>query len=332
MELAMAERVLVTGITGYIGQHVGSELLKAGFEVVGTMRSQRKAASARKALEGAGSDQRLTFVEVDLLKDKGWDEAMQGVSYVVHVASPYALKEPKDENEMIEPAVEGTRRVVEAAQRAGVKRMVLTSSAIAIQGGRGSGHFGPADWADTDGSIGAYGKSKALAERKAWDLVENSDMELAVIVPGGVFGPSLGAKPEGQNIDMITDMINGKMPMIPNLAMAMVDVRDVAKLHVAALTSEEAAGSRFIAASAEPVDLMTLASTLKDAGFSKVSTRRAPTPVLKAMSLFDRDVKGMVPLLGQIATFDNTETFDVLGWQPTPIKESITEMARSLAA
>lgn len=325
----MTERVLVTGITGYIGQHVGSELLKAGFDVVGTMRSQRKAEAVRAALGGAGGS--LTFVEADLLSDKGWDEAMEGITYVAHVASPYTIKEPKNEHELIEPAVEGTRRVVEAAQRAGVKRMVLTSSAIAIQGGRGSGHFGPTDWANTDINIGAYGKSKALAERTAWDLAAGGDMELTVIVPGGVFGPSLGAAPEGQNVDMISDMIKGKMPLIPPLAMSMIDVRDAAKLHVAALTTEGAAGTRFIAASAEPVDMMTLASTLKDAGFSKVSTRRAPTPVLKVMALFDRNVKGMLPLLEQTATFDNSETFDVLGWQPTPIEESVTEMAHSLA-
>lgn len=326
----MSERVLVTGITGYIGQHVGSELLKAGFEVVGTMRSQRKAGAARAAL-GVEED-RLSFVEADLMSDDGWDEAMAGIDYVVHVASPYTLAEPKNESELIEPAVEGTRRVVGAAQRAGVKRMVLTSSAIAIQGGRGSGHFGPVDWADTDADMGAYGRSKALAERAAWDLVADGDMELAVVVPGGVFGPSLGAAPEGQNVEMITKMINGKMPLIPHLAMAMIDVRDVAKLHVAALTVEGAAGSRFIAASAEPVDMMTVASTLKDAGFSKVSTRRAPTAVLKALALFDREVKGMLPLVGQVATFDNSATLKVLGWKPTPIEQSVTEMARSLAA
>lgn len=326
----MTERVLVTGITGYIGQHVGSELLNAGYEVVGTMRSQRKAAVARAALGDAGD--RLTFVEADLLSDKGWDEAMAGVSYVLHVASPYVAAEPKDENELIEPAVEGTRRVIEAAQRAGVKRMVLTSSLLAIQGGRGSGHFGPADWAKTDGSVSAYTKSKTLAERKAWELAEGGDMELVVVAPGAVFGPSLGATPEGQSVEMISDMINGKMPAIPHLSISMVDVRDVAKLHVAALAAEGVDGSRFIGASAEPVDMMTVASTLKEAGFSKVSTRRAPTALLKVMSLFDRGAKGMLPLVGQIATFDNSETFEVLGWQPTAIEDSVTEMARSLAA
>ncbi|MEI7745104.1 MAG: NAD-dependent epimerase/dehydratase family protein, partial [Chloroflexota bacterium] len=232
----MTARVLVTGISGYIGQHVGAELLRQGYEVVGTVRSASKAAAATAAIAPAAPVDGLSFAEVDLLSDRGWDDAMAGCAYVIHVASPFVLTEPKDENELIAPAVEGTRRVIAAAQRAGVKRLVLTSSTVSMIAGKDSGRYGPDSWSDTTAKIGAYAKSKTLAERAAWDAVAGGTMELAVINPGVVFGPSLGASADGQTVAMITDMIGGKMPMIPDVAMGMVDVRDVARLHVKAMT------------------------------------------------------------------------------------------------
>ncbi|MEI6362428.1 MAG: aldehyde reductase [Actinomycetes bacterium] len=327
----MTERVLVTGISGYIGQHVGAELLRGGYEVVGTVRSASKADPTRAALAAAAPVDRLSFAEADLLSDTGWDEAMTGCTYVIHVASPFVLAEPKDENELIAPAVEGTKRVVRAAQRAGVRRMVLTSSIVAMVAGKDSGRYGPDSWSDSSARIGAYAKSKTLAERAAWDINRGSEMELTAINPGGVFGPSLGAKAEGQSVEMISDMIGGKMPMIPDVAMGMVDVRDVARLHVAALTAPLAAGQRFIASTSEPIELVTVATILKDAGYAKVPTRRAPNVAVRLMSLFDRQARGTLPLLGKRIAFDTTATTDVLDWQPTPMTASFTEMAASLA-
>jgi dihydroflavonol-4-reductase len=328
----MNERVLVTGITGYIGQHCGAELLRQGYEVVGTVRSQSKAESTRSALAEVASVDKLSFVEADLLSDDGWDEAVRGCTFVLHVASPFVFAEPKDENELIAPAVDGTTRVITAAQRAGVRRLVLTSSLAAMIAGRDSGRYGPDAWSDTDAKIGAYSKSKTLAERAAWDLGEGNDMELAVINPGAVLGPSLGAALDAQSVAMMTDMIGGKMPMIPDLTFGMVDVRDVARLHVKAMTADGAAGKRFIAATAEPIALAAVADILRDAGYEKVPSRKAPNVLMKLMGIFDSDVRGMVPMLGKQFALDNSATFDVLAWEPTPVNDSVTEMAAALSA
>jgi dihydroflavonol-4-reductase len=327
----MAERVLLTGVTGYIGQHCAAELLRHGYEVVGTVRSAAKAESTRIAVSQVASVERLTFIEADLLNDPGWDDAAKGCTFVMHVASPFVAAEPKDENELITPAVEGTKRVIAAAQRAGVKRLVLTSSIAAIMAGNGSGRFGPDAWSNLNEPVGAYMKSKTLAEQAAWKATKGGTMELVVINPGGVFGPLLGAKIDGQSVAMITDMIAGKIPMIPDVAMGMVDVRDVAKLHVAALTAKDAAGKRFIAATAEPIAMATLASVLKQAGYHKVPSRRAPSFLLRAMSLFNPEARGMVPFLGQKAAFDNSATFQVLNWKQTPIETSFKEMAAAIS-
>ncbi|NDG13902.1 MAG: NAD-dependent epimerase/dehydratase family protein [Betaproteobacteria bacterium] len=286
-------RVLLTGVTGYIGQHCAAELLRQGYEVVGTIRSRAKADSTRIAIAKVAPVDRLSFVEVDLLSKTGWAEAMKGCTFVMHVASPFVLAQPKDENEMIVPAVEGTKRVIAAAQRARVKRLVLTSSTFAIIAGKDSGRYGTDAWSDTNANIGAYAKSKTMAERAAWEAVKGSDMELTVINPGAVFGPSLGATMDGQSVTMMTAMINGKMPMLPDMSMGMVDVRDVARLHVKAMTADGAAGKRFIAASAEPIEMTTVAKVLKEAGYSRVSSRRAPTILLKIIGLFDAEVRGM---------------------------------------
>ena len=327
----MNERVLVTGITGYIGQHCAVELLKQGYEVVGSIRSKSKADSTQNAIAKITPADKLSFVEADLLSDKGWDSAMKGCIYVLHVASPFVIAEPKNENDLIAPAVEGTKRILAAAKRAKVKRVVLTSSTAAIMAGNGSGKFGPETWSNLDGKISAYLKSKTLAEKAAWEFVKESAMELTVINPGGVFGPPISGAVDGQNVKMLTDMINGKLPMIPDVAMGMIDVRDVARLHVKAMTASGAEGKRFIAASAEPIEMATIAAILKKAGYSKVPSLRAPSMLLRIMSLVDREAKGMIPFLGQRAAFDNQATFEVLDWRPTPIENSIKEMATAIS-
>jgi dihydroflavonol-4-reductase len=327
----MAERVLMTGISGYIGQHCAAELLNRGFEVIGTVRSRSKVDATTAALAAVAPVERLTFAEADLLSDDGWDDATRGCTYVMHVASPFVLAEPRDENDLIKPAVEGTQRVIGAARRAGVRRVVLTSSTVAIISGKPSGRYGTDAWSDTSARIGAYAKSKTLAERAAWEAVKGGEIELVVVNPGAVFGPSLGAPVDGQSVALMTDMIGGKMPMIPDVAMGMVDVRDVARLHVAAMTTAAAAGQRFIAATAEPVSMTYFAQVLREAGYSKAPRRRAPNVAIKLMSLFDRQAKGMLPSLGKKAAFDNHATFDILDWQPTPMETSITEMAAAIS-
>ena len=328
----MTERILLTGATGYIGQHCAAELLKQGYEVVGTIRSKAKADATRTALERVAPVEKLRFAEADLMSDTGWADAMSGCTFAIHVPSPFILAEPKNENELITPAVEGTKRVIVAAQKAGVKRLVLTSSTFAIIAGKENGRYGPNDWSHTNAKIGAYAKSKTLAERAAWEAAKSGTMELTVINPGAVFGPSLGAKMDGQSVEMMTKMICGKMPMIPDMSFGMVDVRDVARLHVKAMTAAGAAGKRFIAATAEPIEMATVANVLKTAGYTKVPSMRAPTFLLKMMSLFDREVHGMLPFIGKRASFDNSATFEVLEWKPTPIETSFREMAAAISA
>lgn len=324
------EKVLVTGITGYIGEHCAAALLREGYEVVGTVRSLAKADATRKAISKVAQTDNLSFVEADLLSDKGWNDAMQGCSYVLHVASPFFLKEPQNENELIAPAVDGTLRVIKAAKSAEVKRLVLTSSTFAIIAGKETGKYGPQDWSDTNKNIGAYAKSKTLAERAAWAEVKGSNLELTVINPGAVFGPPIGSKDGAQNVAMMADMIAGKMPMIPDMAMGMVDVRDVAKLHIAAMTKSGASGKRFIACTAEPIEMSTVTQVLRDAGYSKAPARKAPTFLLKFMGIFDKQVKGMLPFIGKKASYDNSETFEILEWKPTPMSQSFKEMASAI--
>ena len=331
MESFVNDRVLVTGISGYVGQHVAAELLKNGYLVRGTARSIAKAQATKAAIEAVTSVENLEFVEADLLADAGWNEAVTGCNYVIHVASPFYLAEPKNESDMITPAVDGTKRVLNAAVHAGVRRVVLTSSVVAMTTGKPSGTYGPDAWVDTESKIGAYAKSKALAERAAWDAVTGTPTELVSINPGFILGPSLGAPGDGQSVAMIRDLVGGKLPMIPDVAMGMVDVRDIARLHVAALSTAKAAGRRFIAATAEPVAMAHVASVLRSAGFAKVPTRKAPNFAIKLMSLFDREAKGMVPQLGKRIAYRNQETYDVLGWKPTSIDTSLVEMANALA-
>ena len=325
------ERVLVTGITGYIGQHCAAELLRQGYTVVGTIRSKAKGEETRRAISKVAPIENLSFAEADLLSDSGWSEALKGCTFVLHIASPFLLTEPKHENELITPAVEGTKRVIAAAQKAGIKRLVLTSSIVAIITGKDTGNYGPSDWSDTNANIGAYAKSKTLAERAAWAAVKGGTMELAVINPGVVFGPSLGATMDGQSVAMMTGMIGGKYPMIPDMAMGMVDVRDVAKIHVAAMTTSGAAGKRFIACTAEPIEMTSLAKILREDGYTKAPSFKAPTFLLKLMSLFDRETKGMLPYIGKKATLDNSATLKVLNWKPTPMANSFKEMAAALS-
>ena len=327
----MAQRALVTGVSGYVGQHVAAELLRQGYDVVGTVRSLAKSESTRAALSAVAPVEELSFVEADLLSDRGWDDAMAECTYVLHLASPFVLAEPKDENQLIAPAVDGTQRVLRAAQRAGIQRVVLTSSVVAMTAGKPSGRYGPDTWSDVNAPIGAYAKSKTLAERAAWEIAAEGSMDLVAINPGFVLGPSLGAPGDGQSETMMATMIAGKMPMIPDVAMGMIDVRDVARLHVAAVSAVGAPGKRFIAASEQPVTLAYLARVLRGAGYAKVPTRKAPNFAIKLMALIDREAKGTVPQLGKKVAYDNHETYDVLGWQPTPLETTFVEMAAALA-
>lgn len=333
----MSQTVLLTGISGYIGLHCAAEALRAGHRVRGTVRSASRQQEVRETLEAASVDtSKLEFAVVDLTRDDGWDAAVEGCTHVLHVASPFVLAIPKDEDEVIGPAVEGTLRVLRAASKAGVERIVLTSSALAMMGSMKTGTFGPDDWTDVQApGVNTYIKSKTLAEKAAWAFVAEAGddaMELVAINPGGVFGPPLGKNISGQSMRMIEQMLRGKMPMVPRMAFPMVDVRDVAELHVRALTEPKAAGQRFIAAMAEPNGFVTAARILNEAGYDGPSTRVAPGFLLRFLALFDREAKGMVGMLGMELTADNSTTRTLFDWTPRPFEESVLDTAKKVSS
>ena len=322
--------VVVTGVGGYIARYVAAELLESGYAVTGTVRSMNRADGITSAVGVRADTSNLSFAEADLLSDAGWKELMDGADYVMHVASPFTLDEPKDESELIAPAVEGTQRVLRAAEDSGVQRIVVTSSVLTLFMGRGSGHYGPDSWSDVNAKIGAYAKSKTLAEQTAWQLAEGMKTQVTTVLPGYVIGPAIDGIPEGASASTISDMINGKLPGIPDLWIPMVDVRDVARLHVAAMESPEAAGKRLIGSQSEPLPMGYLAKTLKSAGYTKVPGRKLPTVLVKVLSVFNKDARSMVPYIGFRPSLDTSLPSEVCNWMAGSIDKGLLEMSHQL--
>ena len=259
----MNKKVLLTGISGYIGNHCAVELLKNGYSVRGSVRSLSKSEKVIAVIKKeVDPKDNLEFCELDLLSDDGWDEAMKGCEFVLHVASPFINIEPKDENEYIRPAVDGTMRALRAAKSAGIKRVVLTSSMVSmLEDADKSINIDYNSWTNVKAkNVSAYAKSKTLAERSAWDFVKNQNkenpMELSVVNPGPVFGPTLTGNLDGASMGMFKNMILGKVPMVPKSSINMSDVRDVAKIHVLALENKNANGKRFIVATEKAHELL----------------------------------------------------------------------------
>ena len=337
----MEKTVLLTGISGYIGLYCAKELLNSGFKVRGTIRSLKKESVVLNTL-GLSEEisKNLSFEIVDLNSDTGWEGAVDGCDFVMHVASPFRIANPKNDIEMIGPAVDGTRRVLNAAQQANVTRVVITSSIVSMMASLRRGRFGPNNWTDvTYPNLNTYIKSKTLAEKTAWNwlrnqqksgIVDSTIPELVVIAPGAVFGPPLGEDTSGESLSILTKMLNGKIPMVPDAAIPMVDVRDVAKLHVRAMLEPEAAGKRFIAAGEDPISFSDVAEILLNAGHKGPSTKKAPDWLLKFMGLFDREAKGLVSLLGMNASADNSITRETFDWVPMPMDRAILESAHAI--
>jgi len=333
------KKVLVTGVSGYIGQHCAAELLKNGYAVRGSVRSLSKTDSLTEAIaKEVDPKGNLEYCELDLMKDEGWEKAMADCDYVLHVASPFVSSEPKDENELIKPAVEGTQRALKAAKNAGIKRMVLTSSMVAMIGGKkGSVNIDQDSWTDVNASaVSAYIKSKTLAEKSAWDFIESQKgdekLELVTIHPGPVYGPTLTGNLAGESMSTFKELIAGKMPMLPQAAINMSDVRDVAKIHVQALENKEANGQRFIVTTEKACSFQDLAQILKSNGYDKVSTKVAPNFLIKIMALFSSDMKGMLPYIGNTFNGDVRDTMNVFNWKPIPLEATVLDTAKSVEA
>ena len=333
------ETVLVTGGSGFIASHCIIQLASAGYNVKATVRDLSRTNKLNQTLLNAlekyegKSDLSVDWQVTNLSSDEGWDEAMAGCDYVLHVASPIAMQLPKDEDEMVKPAVEGTLRVLKAASKAGVKRVVITSSVAAIMYGTDKqGVFNEEDWTDPKSkTTNVYAKSKTLAEQAAWDFMEKdtSGMELSTVLPAMVFGPIL-EEDFGVSVGAILDMMNGKYPIVPNWDMGVVDVRDVAKLHVQALTNSKVSGKRFIASGTNPVSFAEVAQLLLNEGYKGPSTKIAPNFLFKFLSLFDREAKGMLALLGIKIIADNSSTIKTFKWRPMPFKKTVVETANAI--
>lgn len=330
--------VLVTGGSGFVGSHVILKLLSEGHQVRTTIRSASREADVRSMLRDGQQEPgaQLAFFQADLMDDRGWSEAVSGCDYVLHVASPFPQGVPKDEKELIAPARDGTLRVLKASRDAGVKRVVITSSFAAIGYGHAShdGIFDEEDWTDPSGAdVQPYMKSKVLAERAAWEFMarEGGALELAVINPVGIFGPVLG--PDlSSSVTLIQSLLKG-MPGVPRLYFGMVDVRDLADLHLRAMQSEAAKGQRFLAVGGDVVSLFDVAKMLRQhlgASASRVPTRQFPDWFMRVMALINPQAKAVRPQLGVIRRSTSDKARRLLGWHSRPYEETIIDTAKSL--
>ena len=329
--------VLVTGGSGFVGSHVILQLLNAGHLVRTTVRSLTREASVRDMVKGADVDAgaRLSFVAADLTRDDGWAEAVAGCDFVIHVASPIPAVAPKSEDDLIVPARDGVLRVLKAARDGKVKRVVFTSTCGAIYYGHPpqQAPFDETSWTNLNGEMSAYVKSKALAERAAWDFMaaEGGALELTVVNPAGIFGPVLG-RDYSSSIELVTRLMNG-MPGCPQLHFGVVDVRDVADLHVRAMTHPAAKGERFIAVSGNAMSMLeiahVLAARLGDAA-RKVPTRQLPNWLVRFVALFDPQMRQLLPMLGKIRHATSAKAERMLGWKPRSREDAIVATAESL--
>lgn len=337
----MIDKILVTGISGFVGGHVALKLLNAGYEVRGSVRDLSKANAVRETLaqQGANIDA-LEFVALDLLKDKGWAEATSGVRYMHHVASPFVLSMPKNKNDLIRPAVEGTERAINHALQANVERIILTSSLAAIMYGHGQSRqqpFDETDWTNLNKpDVNAYTESKTRAEQRAWQLMDQAGRsgDLTTINPGAIYGPLLDRDP-GTSGQLIMRFLKGDLPAVPRITLPCVDVRDVADAHLAAMNPNNRGGKRFIM-SAGNLTMLEMRDILRRAlpdRASKLPPRfELPDWAVRLFALFDADVRGNLGELGQFRDIDARAVTKLLGRDLIDAEASFVAMAQSLVA
>lgn len=313
-------KALVTGGTGFVGVHTIIQLLELGYTVNTTMRSISRKSELTGALQQSGITDlsRLHFFEADLLSDEGWAAAIDGCHYVLHVASPFTASEPEDENELILPAKEGTLRVLRGSRDAGVKRVVITSSFAAIGYSKdGQGHiFDEQDWTDPQANIPAYIKSKTVAELAAWDFIktQGGNLELTVINPVGIFGPVVGGISSASLDSVVAGILNGDVKESPAFTMGVVDVRDVADIHIKAMVSPAAAGERFLA---------TAPGVMSFADVALLIRKERPEVSAKIVDMANTDAAHYISL-------SNRKAVEVLHWHPRSKEEAILASVDSL--
>lgn len=328
--------VLVTGGTGFLGSHCVTRLIREGHPTRVTVRAPGQEAEVRATLRQAGVDpeDRLEFAVADLAADHGWADAMDGVSHVLHHASPFPFTPPEREEDVILPARDGTLRVLSAARGAGVPRVVMTSSYAAVGYTPKPGNrYAEDDWTDPDTEgLPAYHRSKVLAERAAWDYARtHTDIELAVVNPTGIFGPQLGARPNA-SVGLVEAMLTGRMPVVPIMYFGVVDVRDVVDLHLRAMLHPDAAGERFIAVGGPAISLFGMARILRKhfpAAADLLPSRELTIEEVREAAKTDPALRDAAVLGGRIPLISNDKARTVLGWNPRDVADSVVATADS---
>ncbi len=335
----MTSTVLVTGGSGFIASHILLKLLERGYRVRATVRDLKREPELRSILRAAGTPPGadLTFSSANLESDAGWDEAAEGCDYVLHVASPFPASAPRSDDDLIRPARDGALRVLRASRIAGVRRVVLTSSFAAI----GYGHerrrepFDETAWTHLGPRTQAYVKSKTLAERAAWEYIatEGGGLEMSVINPVAVFGPLLSAD-LSSSVVLLKNMMRGAIAACPRLYFGLVDVRDVADLHLTAMVHPAARGERFLACAGDALPLIEMARILKRAVpelAGRVPSRELPDWLVRVAAVWSAAARQALPELGKIKHLSNAKARGLLAWTPRPNAEAIVATARSLA-
>jgi nucleoside-diphosphate-sugar epimerase len=336
------QTVLVTGGSGFLGSWCLVEALQRGYRVRATVRDPSRSGEVRaNVATQLDPGDRLEVVQADLTSDDGWAAATAGCAYVLHVASPFPEAQPKDPDELIVPARDGALRVLRHALDAGAERIVMTSSVAAVRNSRdgaleGRREMDEEDWSDpTDPAMTPYAKSKTLAERAAWELMEErgATERLVTIQPGAIVGPLLGTD-RSYSLQAIGRLLEGGMPGLPRMGFSFIDVRDVAALHVLAMTAPAAGGQRLIAAS-DFLWFTDVAQILREElgeEARKVPTRKIPNFVVRGMALLDPGIRTVASDLGRESRFSIENARSRTGWEPRPVRETIVDCARSLLA
>ena len=334
----MINKVLLTGISGWIAKHTAIELLNAGYEVLGTIRNKNLVDQTKQTISKYASTEKLSFVELDLLKDDGWNEAAKGCRYIFHVASPFPMKVSSNRESLLPVAVDGTLRVLNAGLNAGVEQIIKTSSIVAMfrKPNRTNPYtFGENDWSDENWIEGVsdYFLSKTKAEKAAWRLMESKGLKnkLTTINPGGVFGDALDKK-GGTSIEYIRQFMKGKFPGAPKFAVLISDVKDIAKAHVACIGNNKVGGRRLIVGKdvKRLVELSQLIAEAMPEYKKKLPTKELPNLMVKLISYIDPSAKTMIPDLGIMMQTDTSYAEEILGFKFKPAKGCISENARSV--
>ena len=334
----MSDKILLTGISGWIAKHTAIELLNLGYEVLGTVRNKNLIEQTKETLSKYASIDKLSFVELDLLKDDGWDKAIEDCKYVMHIASPFPMKVSNDREKLLPVAVDGTLRVLKSSIKNNVEQIIVTSSIVAMfrKPNRSNPYtFGENDWTDENWIEGVsdYFLSKTKAERTAWEFMESKGLKnkLTTINPGGVFGDALDKK-GGTSIEYVRQFLKGKFPAAPKFAVLISDVKDVAKSHVACIRNKKVGGRRLIVGK-EVKKLVELSQIMAEAMpeyAKKVPKKELPNFMVKLISYIDSSAKTMIPDLGIMMQTDTTYAEDLLGFKFKGAKDCISENAKSV--